>query len=395
MNTLLSKIFKINELAIVGIFRNEEGETCNVLNTKKRGNKIEITSIQNYENENDFFEKIELKLPVIIVLDGKGVLNKKINYNNEADLSWHKNIDFSTIYQTSIKGTNDSFMSFCRKSMVDETIQKYQEKGITIIDVYIGSFLSSLLKNEINNDEVISSNLVLEFDENILINFKKKEDEVFKNQYSIYNERISSDILPLYGVLLHFYIQQKEVSKTVNENLNVEEITYKKIFSVAGTTILAVFLITLITSYLLIQHYGAKNAEFNQQNIYSNQSYQLILDLEKQKENKLKILQESGFLSSKFLSNYAYDIMRIMPSDIQLNELNIAPITHEVKENKEIELEERVIIVKGETYNEFSFNSWLEKLKKMDWQNKFEIVSLKKDKKNNLQFEVKIMLKNV
>ena len=42
--------------------------------------------------------------------------------------------------------------------------------------------------------------------------------------------------------------------------------------------------------------------ELNLKNVYSNQSYQKIVNLEKQKENKINILKESGFLSSKFLT---------------------------------------------------------------------------------------------
>ena len=46
-------------------------------------------------------------------------------------------------------------------------------------------------------------------------------------------------------------------------------------------------------------------------------------------------------------------------------------------------------------YQESSFSNWLEGLKKTDWLQRFEIISLKKDKKNKSIFEIKITLKNV
>ena len=145
----------------------------------------------------------------------------------------------------------------------------------------------------------------------------------------------------------------------------------------------------------MIQYYGTKNSELNLQTVYSNQSYQLILDLEAQKEKKLSILKESGVLSSKFLSYYGYQIIKSIPSDISLNELNIIPLKEEYKENKKAFFENRMIIIKGETFQEASFNNWLEGLKKMDWLERFEIISLKKDKKNKSIFEIKITLKDV
>ncbi|MCY1460736.1 hypothetical protein D9M71_783200 [compost metagenome] len=78
-----------------------------------------------------------------------------------------------------------------------------------------------------------------------------------------------------------------------------------------------------------------------------------------------------------------------------MTELNIAPLKEEYKENKKVLFDSGTIILKGETFQESSFNSWLENLKKMEWLQRFEIVSLKKDKKNKSVFEIKIILKNV
>ena len=87
--------------------------------------------------------------------------------------------------------------------------------------------------------------------------------------------------------------------------------------------------------------------------------------------------------------------MKSVPSDLSLNEVNIIPANKEVKANKKMLFESKTIVVKGETFNESSFNNWMEGLKKMDWIEHFEIISLKKDKKNKSQFEIKITIKNV
>ncbi|MFM9987829.1 hypothetical protein [Flavobacterium sp.] len=395
MIAYLSKIIKINNLNVVGVIKKENGESFHVLTIKRSGNKIDIVSKRVFETFEDLSSKIDLKLPVLLVIDGKGVLNKEIDFNKEADVNWHKNIDFNTIYHTSFKSGNNNFISFCRKNSIDETLAKFKKATFQVVDIYIGSFLAALLHNAINKDTIVSGDLILSFENEKLVSFTKPEEQTKKESYNIGIDTISSNVLPLYGALIHFFIQQKEVSKTKNEEINVEEIIYKKAFNIFGVVMLIGFFGSLLISYFMIQYYGSKNTELNLKNVYSNQSYQKIVDLEKQKEDKINILKESGFLSSKFLTYYGYELIRNTPNDLSLNEVNIIPAGKEIKANKKITFDSKTILIKGETINETSINKWIDGLKKMNWINNFEIISLKKDKKNKSQFEVKITIKDV
>ena len=395
MIIFLSKIVKLNNIHIVGVISNDNEENYNVLTVKKKGNKIDIVTAVSFNTFEEFKKTMDPKLPIIIVVDGKGVLNKEIDFSNEADVNWQKNIDFTAIYHTSLKGFSSNFISFCRKNGVEETITKFQKNGFQIVDIYIGSFLSGLLYNTIKKETISSNELLLNFENGKLVKFTKQTEPIKQEQYSIGKEIVSSVFLPLYGALIHFFLQPKEVSKTKNDTLNEDEIIYKKAFNLLGVTMLVGFFMALLASYLLIQYYGSKNGELNLQNVYSNQSYQIILDLEKQKENKQKILKESGFLSSKFISYYSFEIIKSVPQDIALNELNIKPLSKETKANLKMDFDVKTILIEGETSNESSLNSWMEELKKMNWVKNFEIISLKKDKKNKSQFELKITIEDV
>ncbi len=395
MLATLSKFIKLNDINVVGVIKKEDYEIYNLLTVKKKANKISIVSQQSFENFETLAKTTDKKTPLLIVMEGKGVLNKEIDYENEADVNWQKNIDHNAIYFTDLKGFKSNFISFCRKNIVEETIVKFQKNGFEVVDIYIGSFLSALLNTVLKKGNLLSNDLRLEFQNDKLLSFSKQNEIVKIEDYQIGEEMVSSTFLPLYGSIIHFFAKPKEVSKTINTNLNNEELIYKKAFGILGITILVGFLTSLLVSYFLIQYYGTKNSELNLQTVYSNQSYQLILDLEAQKEKKLNILKESGVLSSKFLSYYGYEIIKSIPSNISLNELNIIPLKEEYKESKKAFFDSKIIILKGETFEESSFNNWLEGLKKMDWLQRFEIISLKKDKKNKSIFEIKITLKNV
>jgi hypothetical protein len=395
MVATLSKFIKLNDLNVVGVIKKEDYEIYNLLTVKKKANKISIVSMQTFETFDKLSKSANKKLPLLIVTEGKGVLNKEIDFENEADLNWQKNIDYNAIYYTDLKGFKSNFISFCRKNIVEETTLMFQKNGFQVIDVYIGSFLASLLNNVLKKEVLFSTDLRLEFENEKLLSFSKQNESIETINYQIGEETVSNAFLPLYGAVIHFFVKPKEVSKTINPALSTEELIYKKAFGFLGIAMLVGFLTSLLISYFLIQYYGTKNSELNLQTVYSNQSYQLILDLEAQKEKKLSILKESGVLSSKFLSYYGYQLIKSIPSNISLNELNIIPLKEEYKENKKAFFENRTIVIKGETFQEASFNNWLEGLKKMDWLQRFEIISLKKDKKNKSIFEIKITLKNV
>lgn len=395
MEATLSKFIRINNLNVVGVIKKGDYSIYNLLCIKKKSNKISIVSTQTFETFEELSKGTNRKIPILIVIEGKGVLNKEIDFENEADVNWQKNIDYTAIYFTDLKGLKSNFISFCRKNIVEETILKFQKNGFHVMDIYIGSFLSALLNNVLKKEMILSGDLRLDFENEKLLSFSKQNEASKSENYKIGNDTVSNTFLPLYGAIVHFFVKPKEVTKTINSTLNSEELIYKKAFTFLGITMLIGFLTTLLISYLMIQYYGTKNAELNLQTVYSNQSYQLILDLEAQKEKKLIILKESGVLSSKFLTYYGYQIIKTIPANISLNELNIIPLKEEYKENKKAFFDNNTIIIKGETFQESSFNFWLEGLKKMDWLQRFEIISLKKDKKEKSVFEIKITLKNV
>lgn len=395
MITYLSKIIRFDSIHVIGIVRSDNAEVYNVLTITKSGSKISVINKKSFASFDNLKADVDSKLPIILVLDGKGVLNKQIVYNNEVDMDWQKNIDYNSIYFTSYKTDSANFISFCRKNTIEETVQQFQSKDFQVLDIYVGSMQSALLQSSINNNIIVSGDLILEFENGTLTNYSKKVESENK-EYVIGNDTINNYQLPLYGALLQFFVKSDAVEKTQLDVLNTEEIVYKKAFNYFGIAILAGFLLALTISFFLIQHYGTKTAELNLQSVYSSQAYKQIQDLEKQKEKQLAILNESGLMSSKFLSFFGYELMKTTPNIILLNELNIIPVAEkEIKADKKINFETRQIILKGESTNESAIHNWIESLREMKWIKKFEIISLKKDKKNISKFEIKITIGDV
>jgi len=394
MYSILSQIIKFNTLSVLGIYKTEMGENYYLLTVKKKGNTLNIISTSEFSHLDILLKSIDIKLPVLLVIDGKGVLSKNIDFNNEADTNWRKNIDFDSLYHTEYKTDNASFLSFSRKTNIDEIITKLQQSNLQIIDFYLGPLMASNLIQLIGKNEVYSSNSMLLFEKEVLTNIKKADTTEVVN-YTFDNKTISQYHLPLYGAAIHFFLRTKQITKSNSNNIDVENIIYKRAFNYFGLGMLLLFFVSLLCSYFLIQYYSSKNIELNEKNVYTHQTYKHIMELSQLKERKMKILNETGQLSKNFLSYYIYQLSQSVPGSVHLNELNIFPVTTEIKDNEKVLITSNQIFIKGATITQNSFDNWLDKLKEMRWIKKFEIVSIKKDKKNIQQFEIKILINNV
>ncbi|MEL1244917.1 hypothetical protein AAEO56_11635 [Flavobacterium sp. DGU11] len=391
MLSVLSKIIKFNTLLIVGVYNSDEKSTYYTLVIKKKGSLLNIISSSVYEDFDEMQQHIDKKLPALLLIDGKGVLSKKIDLNNETDLNWRKNIDFGLMYHLDYATPSAVFLSFSRKQHVDEIVESFGSKGIQVIDCYLGPLVAGLLLPSIGENTVYANNSVLQHDGPELYDIVRQTDAV-KHDYTFGDKKISQYHLPLYGAAVHFFLKPGQISKVTPDRINAEEILYKKSFNYFGTGMLIFFLASLLTSYMLIQYYSAKNINLNEENVFTKQTYEYIVKLEESKKEKLAILNQTGQLSEKFLSFYIYELLRSVPSTIQLKELNVFPLSKEIKEKEKVEVIPNTIILKGTTATEPDFNEWFSGLKNMKWIKKFEIVSIKKDKKNIQQFEVKILL---
>lgn len=392
MQGFLSKIFSINEIQVVGIYQDANMENYEVLSLKKENNTLRVLKTETTKDKNRIITLIDVKKPVLLLINGKGVLNKKIDFSNESDLAWQKNIDYDSIFHTSYKTEKALFISFCRKNILEEWLVSFQENKISVIDFYVGNFTVSILKEQLSQSNIFSNSTELVYDENELFDFKKN-DIISQSNYLIAEEKLNVFTLPIYATGVDFFIKSVKITKSELGNANIEDQLYKKAFNILGITILIGFLSLLLISYFGIQYYSSKNAELNIQNVYSNKAYLQIVDLENQKKDKEVIIKDIGLLSNKFLTYYDYELLKSIPNEISLSNINVNPIKSEIKNNNKIELSAGLIEIEGITVDETAFNNWLKKIKEFDWVDKFEIESLKKDKRNNTQFLILIRVK--
>ncbi|MFN3753688.1 hypothetical protein [Flavobacterium sp.] len=395
MDFLLKKIIKFKTLYLIGVFRDTDGDVYSLLKIKNRNNQLDIIDSFTFSDFDSLKTQLDQSIPVLVLIDGKGVLNKTIDLKNSADVDWVKNLDYKSIHFTCYKDQEVEFLCFCRKNVVEEYIEVFSKTEIQVLDFYVGSLPSVLMRSVIEKSSYYSNQVLLQFDGETLLDFKKVESGYIKEDYKLGDRVISNFHLPLYGLAIHFYVNDKSFTKSNIDGVSYDEIIYRRGFEKLGLGMLVGFFILLLTSYLLIQYFINKNALLNLENSYSNKSYDMIKGLEDQRDNKFRILNETGFSSKKFITYYCYEITKSTPQEISFSLLDVYPLKNEVKNNKKIEVNYKTISIIGQTTNKSVFNTWVDYLKTQKWIKLLEIVSIKRDKKDLTFFELKITIADV
>lgn len=394
---VFTKIFGITNLSVLGVFRenNEEDYAFSLLNLINKNDQLIVTSKYVFDTIEDVLAKIDNRLPLIVVFDGKGILYKKIDYNLEQDLIWKSNIDFNTIYNTSYIYDNIEFISFARKTLIDGFLDSISKKNIQVIDVYIGSLVSVVLKDTLNKASYVSNTTVLKFSDTKLVEIEKISNDILPPQYNISGSEFSGSELLLYSSAINYFVRFEAIEKNISKTEEAAEFIYKRAFNILSVAILASVLLLLLASYSFTQYFISENALLNEQNIYSSHTIDEMKKMEIEKQQKLKILSETGQLSKKFLSFYIYVIVKSIPVEINLTSIEILPLSNDIKEGKRIEVDANTILISGISNNDESFNNWMKELKEIKWIRTFEILSIKKNKENRQDFDIKIHLNNV
>lgn len=387
MKKLLSKIGMLKRLTAVGIYKTEELTTFYCLTVKRNGNNIVIEdAIRCTSTE----EVHKIGNPVILLIDGKGVLTKRIELNDQQDVAWLRGLNFKSIYHTTFKQPKVQFISFCRTEIVEEEIAAFVKAGIDILDVFVGPLSISVLNAAQELPAEISSfDSILKYNGGHLESVMKiKNPEVPK--YVVGTSEISGVFLPLYGSIVDYFANTGLFSRTVPSGIIGDDVLYKKGFKTLGISVLVFFFFLLLASYLGIWYLSGQNYSLTQENLYSNQSHQRVVEMERQREEQMAILQETGQLSDNYMSSYAYDIMRTTPLGIKLESVDIFPMASESKAEKKIILQPNVIEIFGQTANGPVFEKWIQTIKSFSWASKLEVISIKENQKGITKFELKI-----
>jgi hypothetical protein len=395
-------LFNPKELvAVEAIYVSESNWEFNFLTLKKTKNSISFENTKTGITSIDELIKIlKPNTPVCLVVNGKGIINRKIaGQNSDAQEKLLQKIfpdaqvnDFYTeVFEVS---ENIILFSVARKNIIDNLVELLSKNKLFVVDIKIGPFyISNILPLLNQNDFILCNGFKLKTKNRVIYDFEISCEQ--EAEYVIGDSVISSKSLTAFAAGFEYLLNFKKDIFVDNPvvNSNKKEHYYANVFKTAGWGILIFFFAVLMLNYFLFDYFNKK-----QQSMSSRVSeYNFLLakhdSLNNDLKQKRKFLEEAGLLSDSKISFYADRMVSEMPENIRLTELNIFPSKEKQQKNKEIDFSRNTILVAGNTQSGTYLNDWVKILKKYKWIEEVNIIGFNQESANSpaiFNLEIKI-----
>ncbi|HEX3008691.1 MAG TPA: PilN domain-containing protein [Bacteroidales bacterium] len=397
---ILKYRFKISSIA--GIYCNispSGTKTFRIVRVDYNKGNLDFDLLGEAEDDYDAVAELTKKLPVYLAVDGKGILLKNVVPDSEKPLINQviPGAQEDEFVLDSYAGRDSLHVAIARKELLDDTIVLLKKAGVNVICLALGPLrVGNLIKyfNELPDAVAWENNrLVYSRKENVIDRIERLsdgKDQIFK----IDSKPVSSVYLPALSVALEFFLEEGHecVFKEVNESK--KEFQSKVVFQRSGFAFLIFIFLILFINMGLYMHYKEGKREIENRLTGNRNILNEIDSLRQDLAWKKQYLKSSGFLNNSRMSFYADRIAATVPTEIELEKLEINPIEGKIKDNKEIVLKANTIFITGTAKSSVYVNDWVHQLKEFKWIENVDILNYKQeDDFNSGVFSFEVTLK--
>lgn len=378
---------------VLGIYNTTSGFRYSLIKVLLKNDELKIIDRQSFNSLEDIsVEKVfDTNAPVLLHLETSQVINKssELKPNYRKDLIFKADLDAFYFYEFEQEKT--IYVSVIRKENLRQHITSLNNLGLHVVNVSFGPFvIANILTYLKAYKEVLTPLNTISLNQGKIEGFDSnvKENGVV---YNVNGENISQEELPLIAAFFnHNYPTENIEFDTYFLNKDREEVKFKKWFKIGGLTVLIFTLLALIISHLLLGNYLKDLAKKETTYLLAKQTNVEINKLLEKKKLKEKILQTSGMSQNTIITKYVVDVGNITPKSIALRTLNVNPLIKKIKPNTEIRFYFNLIEIKGVSFDDLVFNTWVKKLKGLDWVKKIEITDYYQEGTTKNSFAIKI-----
>ena len=346
----------------------------------------------NFESDIKDFKKEDItKLPLVITIEGKGVLHKFIE--TSIDKIKLRNIipnikeeDFYVNYTPNQIGT---WVSIIRKDLVSNILE---EKGIlidNIVDLYLGptgiqwlTEISDELPCFVGGSELSYKNKQLE-------SIRKSSSGHLKNRKIFGVDLEFNKHLSFIGALVNFskrnYSHKNETWTKNNNRLKDKKVFQNSVKLTLGV-LLFVFMGNMVLNQILNSTYNEKAALALKHSDLVNQA----LALQEEEELKREFIQKLGLEVNPQFAVFSDEIGETVPQSIQLCKLTVNPLKKIIRKKKLIEFKNEIFEIGGFCKSSQVCNEWVQELRNLNWIKKIELVEFKFNKDNIGEFKIEV-----
>lgn len=335
-------------------------------------------------------KQIDKKLPVLLVVNGTKIINKKLgkspNYLSEVLF----NNPLHDFYLNEIELEEEMLVSLTRKDHIDAILEQFKTAGLSVVDFRVGAWhlkgLALLLESQ--NEIPAAGTIYVKTEQNLIPSTKFSDTS---EPMHIGEEQLPKSHGLALALALNYL--SKASSSNYNELLAQasEDFKYQSLFKKVGIAMLGFMLISMLASYLLSGHYSDKQLELQAELAAHTKVKTQVESLQNDRDYKLQILGNSALDNNQLLSSLLFEIGASVPNEIQLSELTVFPVKGKIKAGELVGINKENILIKGQTASTQDFSQWLEKLRAMNWITQVEVVDFQRKQRWN-EFELIIKI---
>jgi hypothetical protein len=366
---------------------------------KKTKKEVDIESSLESESIKDIIDKLPKKQHAFLVINNEKVLTKKVESDQIEDLKLvyraFPNITIDSFYYKIVKQGNLHFVSICRKDDVQELIIKYKAKGISIINLSLGSIAAFGICEYINSKTIFTSNAKLLKEDHTIISIENIVD-VESQTYNINGVSVNNYQLLSFSGALNTLLNNSQSKSNFNEQqqLLLSDYKQKRFFSQFLKLGLIFLFGLLLINFFVFNHYFNKVNDLQQTSQINQTTKQTVLKLNERINKTQKMVDDMLKCSASKSSFYTNAIVQRLPSSILLSELNYQPLQKRIKTEQPIKVFNNILLISGSSSNSEDFSKWIVELDTNNWISTTEITSYEDVSKSVSKFSIKLSILN-
>lgn len=330
----------------------------------------------------DLTEKFNKKSPLVLVVNGKGVIGKKVsgsqidNAENIAGLllPGASSDDFYIIKKP--LANNEFWVSMIRKELLDDLVQSLQAKSFFVIAIGIGPVLdtSAISLIDSSRTEINDRSYTYKIKSGSITDIVYLSGNI-SDSIDIEGEDLPNAHLSAFSIAFDYLLGNEDSFnlKTKDTEQSVSDLWNKNVFYYGGIASLMVFFSILLINFFFFDHYRSQHSALQSSAELSRAEYEKLVELQNKLNDKLEFVRSTGLEESSKTSFYADRLATLLPKNVLLNTLEINPLGDKIKAEEQVQFEHKKILVSGVCSKSMDINNWIKELKKYDWIKKVEL----------------------
>jgi Tfp pilus assembly protein PilN len=385
------QLFKKKEhYYLIGVYSQQDSYVYNVILVELVSNELKVTTRFSFEDlEDGIKSNLKRDYPILLYFDGDNVISRSIektdSYRNT--IVFNASLDDFYFYEYHQNGT--VFTSVIRKQIIEDVISKLNKAEKFVSNVALGPFvISQFLKYNKVEDVTYTKFHKITSGNGIILSFEKTEAR--NELYNFSDERLNQSEIGLIATFLSYKTKDEKIvfDDTFLQHNQLQN-DYRKRFKQISVFTIVTVLLVLFVGHFLLNHYLEALAEKESQYSISQQTLMQLDGLKQEQILKEKVLNASGVIDARFVTNYFVDIGNNVPENVTLLSIDIAPTQKKINLNEKISLKKNNINLTGESTSDQSFNQFIKNLETIEWIKKIDIEDYREEKNSN-QFLIRI-----